>query len=646
MRRILLIFISLYCYHSLWSQNISVSSFMKLPNDLDARVNAPLRDQNGDICAIIKVVTTETGFSWDSDQLGIIKAEKKTGEWWLYVPFGAKRLTIKHDQLGVLRNYTYPEPIEKACVYELKITTAKVKTIIEEQELVTTWLTLKSNPEGADVYINNIQKGITNYTEKLMRGKYTYRIEKPLYHADAGTFEITGEESNGKKLLTIDLKPAFGYLKLNSLPEDGAKVILDDMEMTSTTPFTSEKLKSGKHSVTVKMDMYQPKSIEVSISDGQTTIENITLSPNFAKVTIVTQPEADIYLDGIKIGSGSYSARVLAGIHTFEAKKESHYPDKKEREVTLGNDLSVNLTLQPQLGDLEIVSTPIEATVSLNGVEKGTTPITLKKLLVGNYELQLSKEGFSKTVNMITIKEGQRVAVHEVLKAGANVSKQAETISGNKANVSSSISGSNVTDVEGNVYTYVEGNVYKIVTIGTQVWMAENLKTTKYNDGTAIPLVTDNTAWANLATPGYSWYNKAATNKDTYGALYNWYTVNTKKLCPNGWHVPSDTEWTTLITFLGGENGAGGKLKETGFSHWLSPNTSATNTTGFTALPGGRRYGGGTFSNIGYYGHWWSSSEYSTANSWYRYMTSRASDVNRNDNSKQAGFSVRCLRDY
>lgn len=155
-----------------------------------------------------------------------------------------------------------------------------------------------------------------------------------------------------------------------------------------------------------------------------------------------------------------------------------------------------------------------------------------------------------------------------------------------------------------------DGNVYNTVTIGTQVWMAENLRTTKYKDNTAIPLVTDNTAWTNLSTPGYCWYNNdAATNKSTYGALYNWYTVNTGKLCPTGWHVPTDAEWSTLTTCLGGVGVAGGKLKEAGTSHWMSPNVGATNETGFTALPSGYRYAGGTFEYNGLGGWWWSSTE-------------------------------------
>jgi len=204
-----------------------------------------------------------------------------------------------------------------------------------------------------------------------------------------------------------------------------------------------------------------------------------------------------------------------------------------------------------------------------------------------------------------------------------------------------------LTDLQAQTVKDIEGNVYKTVTIGTKVWMAENLKTTKYNDGTAIPLVTDDKAWEALTTPAYCWYNNDATaNKKTYGALYNWYTVNTKKLCPTSWHVPSDAEWTTLTTNLGGISVAGGKLKETSTTHWQSPNTGATNETGFTALPGGFRSLDGACLSIGLDGLWWSAAEDNAAEAWYRHLYYEGS-VSRRDNegNKRDGFSVRCLRD-
>jgi uncharacterized protein (TIGR02145 family) len=191
-----------------------------------------------------------------------------------------------------------------------------------------------------------------------------------------------------------------------------------------------------------------------------------------------------------------------------------------------------------------------------------------------------------------------------------------------------------------------DGNVYTTITIGTQVWMVENLKTTKYNDGTAIPLVSDAGAWAVLNAPGYCWYNNdEAANKATYGALYHWLTGNTGKLCPTGWHVPTDSEWTTLTDYLGGESISGSKLKEAGTIHWLSPNTGATNESGFTALPGGFRAIDGTFNNIGSNGYWDSSTEYNASNRYGREMHNDGSDVIRGPYGKRRGLSVRCLKD-
>jgi uncharacterized protein (TIGR02145 family) len=197
-----------------------------------------------------------------------------------------------------------------------------------------------------------------------------------------------------------------------------------------------------------------------------------------------------------------------------------------------------------------------------------------------------------------------------------------------------------------------DGNNYPVVEIGTQVWMAENLKTTTYNDGTtSIPNVTDNDAWGALTTPGYCWYNNdAATHEATYGALYNWYIIAApskggENVCPTGWHVPTDDEWTTLTTYLGGESVAGGELKETGTTHWTTPNTAATDETGFTALPGGYRYFDGTYGGIGGDGNWWSSTESAPTYAFVRSMYYVNSVVDRYGNSKPYGFSVRCLQD-
>jgi uncharacterized protein (TIGR02145 family) len=192
----------------------------------------------------------------------------------------------------------------------------------------------------------------------------------------------------------------------------------------------------------------------------------------------------------------------------------------------------------------------------------------------------------------------------------------------------------------------IEGNKYKTVTIGTQIWMAENLKTTKLNDGTPIPMVTDNETWINLKTPAFSWYgNDSTENKESYGALYNWYAVNTNKLCPTGWHVPTDGEWQTLTIFLDGFYTAGGKLKEKGTKHWKSPNIAATNESGFTALPGGYRSLQGIFNYQGISAYWWSSTKYNDSSVLFWNIRYRLGYIYKNRSENYCGFSVRCLKD-
>ena len=197
---------------------------------------------------------------------------------------------------------------------------------------------------------------------------------------------------------------------------------------------------------------------------------------------------------------------------------------------------------------------------------------------------------------------------------------------------------------ETDTVTDIDGNVYQTVTIGKQTWMVENLKVTKYRNGDAIPNVTNGTEWSNLTTGAYCEYDNVARNSAVYGKIYNWYAVaDSRNIAPTGWHVPSDDEWTTLTTFLGGELYAGNKLKEKGTAHWQSANYGATNETGFSALPGGS-YSGGSFYNLGSGGYWWSSTERSS-HAWYRYMYYNYGGVFRVSSNQSVGCSVRCLRD-
>lgn len=194
--------------------------------------------------------------------------------------------------------------------------------------------------------------------------------------------------------------------------------------------------------------------------------------------------------------------------------------------------------------------------------------------------------------------------------------------------------------------TDVDGNVYHTVTIGSQVWMVENLKVTHYNDGTDIPLVEYGWDWVGLTTPGYCWFNNDSATYNTRGAMYNWYAVNTGKLCPKGWHVPTDAEWTILINYLGGPSVAGGKLREAGTLHWTSPNTGATNESKFTLLPGGyRAYQNGTFLYLNDNSTLWSSTSITSSTAWSRSISYNSTEVLSVSNMNTYGISVRCIKD-
>jgi len=207
-------------------------------------------------------------------------------------------------------------------------------------------------------------------------------------------------------------------------------------------------------------------------------------------------------------------------------------------------------------------------------------------------------------------------------------------------------------DYNSNSVTDVDGNIYTTVTIGTQVWLVENLKVTKYRNGDPIPNVTDNNSWNELTTDAYCNYDNDASNVSVYGRLYNWYAVNdSREIAPRGWHVPSDEEWAILETYLGGNNVAGGKMKEPGTTHWISPNPVADNYCGFNGLPGGIRTSYeniiGEFAYIGQIGAFWSSTNRSESEAWMRFLTNYDKVLSKGElpTYKIYGYSVRCIKD-
>lgn len=193
----------------------------------------------------------------------------------------------------------------------------------------------------------------------------------------------------------------------------------------------------------------------------------------------------------------------------------------------------------------------------------------------------------------------------------------------------------------GNTVTDIDENVYSIVSIGSQEWLGQNLRTTRLNDGTAIFNPTSNYDTIQV-TPSYVWYENDITNKNPYGAMYNWYVSILDNICPTGWHVPSETEWNTLVNYAGGDNDAGGKLKETGTAHWDTPNTGATDEYGFTALPGGSLINS-DFTDLHRRGYHWERNL--TGNKYWRLMRNDNTKVVRWHTSAGTYISIRCIKD-
>jgi uncharacterized protein (TIGR02145 family) len=202
----------------------------------------------------------------------------------------------------------------------------------------------------------------------------------------------------------------------------------------------------------------------------------------------------------------------------------------------------------------------------------------------------------------------------------------------------------NQVDFKTYVVADIDNNYYHAVTIGAQTWLAENLKTTKFKNGTTIPQVFENMEWNNLTTPAYCWIYNDISYKNGFGALYNWYAVSTGNLCPAGWHVPSDVEWTALFNSLGGTSGAANKLKETGTTHWMSPNGGSTNESGFTAVGAGNRGNNGLVGNIEISTYFWHSIEVASYAGQVTYLQ-QTPDAYIMPFDKAFGASVRCIKD-
>ncbi|MDD4748046.1 MAG: PEGA domain-containing protein, partial [Salinivirgaceae bacterium] len=417
MRPIFATLFLIFTTFSLHAQNMSVQSFRLLENSTDAQISYPEIDQNGEKSALIKVVTTHTGFEFDGGMLGIVKTVQKTAEIWVYVPNKAKAITIKHPQLGIIRNYAYTVPIVAPRTYELVLVAGTIETIVKPVEIITQWLVINSKPEGANVLIEGNLAGTTPFSRKYPEGTYSYRVELPRYHTDAGKVTLQG----GRKVLDVTFRPKFGNVSVSSTPESGMQIYVNDENTGKTTPATLTEIASGEQTIKLMSQWYQSQAKRVTIADNQTTNVTFALEPAFSEITVNTTPTADILVDGTRKGSGTITSRMLPGVYTIKAEKEKHKPDQKQITVTSNSNQTINLILQPMQGNLDVATNPFDANITLDGKSYGTTPNTIRNLLVGSYSLQLTKTGYGTITKTITITEGKTAEINETLPAGIAV---------------------------------------------------------------------------------------------------------------------------------------------------------------------------------------------------------------------------------
>lgn len=645
------------------AQNISVISFKSVPGDMAARVTASVTDQNGDKCALIKIQTTQTGFVFEGDMMGIEKTEQKTAEIWVYVPHGAKRLSIAHQQLGRLNNYLYPEPIKEATVYVMQLTTAKVTTIVEPTEIPMQWITINSIPNGADIFLNEEFVGNTPFQKKMEVGKYNYRIEKLMYLSSAGVFNLNASK---KEELEFNLTPNYGDIEINVINEEGASVQILGTTQSGLTPFLSDDLPVGKYKASIKKVMFIPQIFDFEIIAGKTNYLDVDLEPNFATINIETNPKADIYIDDKLVGNGSFTGRLMDGLHTVTAKLDKHTEHIEQIELNIGENKNISLYPKPITGSVDIVTTPMGAKVFLNGENKGTSPLTLNDLLIGEYEITIGKKGYVTANVVLTIMSDSNSGLNRTLIPGKKVfintvPEGVELYVGKKRigktpvnttlpfgkHALKLINGSKVVNeeitinqtdeaiwnfdvrdedgiiIKGMLVDTRDNEQYKTVIVGDQVWMAENLR---YASG---HYTDDNNIWSTMGDEGeaYCFYR----NKEEYGTLYTF--IAAKNACPSGWHLPSKQEFDTLVNNYGGILNSKEKFKKGG-------------RKGFNARYGGQRdWRNGKYYSRGISAAFWSSSIISSNKAYTLSIPFDHCAVQFRRERYSNGFSVRCIKD-
>ena len=411
MKRHFLILVSLFAsIFGIHAQELSVQSFTLAETDITANTPGTMvHDQNGNVCALIKVETTQKGFTFDVGVLGVVSVVEQPAEIWVYVPFGIRKITIQHPQLGILRDYPIPCAVEKGKAYIMKLISGSMRTVVEEVQ-TKQFLCIEVEPSDAFLELNGKVKFLDNgvYQELLPFGRYEYKVTAENYHEQTGVVNLNDPENASR--ITLSLKPAFGHVSvLQDSQSDiqGASVYIDN-KLVGKIPVRDVQMSSGTHRIRVMAEMYEVYDDTFVVSDEEKKVLSPVLTPAYADVILNTADGAEIFVNGELKGASSWNGRLASGSYMIETRKSGHVPYKASYDIT-AKDQSKVIQIQgptPIYGSLAISSTPVGAKISINGKPAGTTPKYIPKQVIGGYSVTLELDGYLKQTKSVTVTEG------------------------------------------------------------------------------------------------------------------------------------------------------------------------------------------------------------------------------------------------
>ena len=472
--------------------------------------------------------------------------------------------------------------------------TLKLNETLQTLSSQKTYLIVKADQPDAMIYIDDDPINTGEASKSVNIGStHTYKIECNLYHSETGTITVTDRVTVDKKL-----RPNFGYINVTTSPEQGAKVYVDG-KYIGESPIKTDKLASGTHTVRVMKEMFKMKEQTFTVNDGQTTNAALNMAANFVSVTINTDTDADIYVDGDYKGKGRWTGKLSDGLHNVEARKANHKPTAKTLDLVLGATQTITLDApKPINGSIDVNSSPMGATIYIDGKSYGETPNYINNVLIGTHELKLEKQGCITITKTINVKEGETLTVNEKL-VSQQTTDNRQQASGNASQ-----------DISGTI------NGHEYVDLGLSVkWATCNVGASKPED------YGDCFAWGETSTKS-TYYE---SNSKTYGELMNDIKGNSQYDAARAnwggtWRLPTKAELEELKNKCTwrwtAQNGVKG-YKVTG------PNG---NSIFLPAASYGYRSG---LYNTGEFGFYWSSMPYESDSNYayYLYFDSGFQDV-------------------